>query len=81
MFPVRCFSCGAVVGRYEIRYEELLEEGKTPTEALDTLKVSRYCCRRMFLGHVNIIDSLLLFPNQKEKEQEQKKKTESKNKF
>ncbi len=27
--------------------------------ALDDLKMKRYCCRRMFLTHVDLIDQLL----------------------
>lgn len=61
-FPIRCFNCNKVIGKYEQKYNNLLESGKTPKEALDELKMSRYCCRRMFLGHINIIDGLLLFP-------------------
>lgn len=30
---------------------------KTPEcKVLDELKLTRYCCRRMMLGHVNLID-------------------------
>ncbi|MEM4623224.1 MAG: DNA-directed RNA polymerase subunit N, partial [Desulfurococcaceae archaeon] len=29
---------------------------------LDELGVKRYCCRRMFLSHVEIADELLHFP-------------------
>jgi DNA-directed RNA polymerase subunit N (RpoN/RPB10) len=32
-----------------------------PAEALDSLGVKRYCCRRMFLSHVEVIDSFLEF--------------------
>jgi hypothetical protein len=28
-------------------------------DILDTLKLKRYCCRRMFLTHVDLIDQLL----------------------
>jgi DNA-directed RNA polymerase subunit N (RpoN/RPB10) len=61
-FPVRCFTCGKVVGRFEEKYFSLIDSGSSPKEALDTIGMTRYCCRRMFLGHVNIIDKLLLVP-------------------
>lgn len=61
-FPIRCFSCGKNVASLEIRYNKLIQSGSSPKEALDTLGLSRYCCRRMFLGHVDITDQLLLFP-------------------
>jgi len=32
-----------------------------PGEALDSLGIKRYCCRRMFLSHVEAIDGFLEF--------------------
>lgn len=31
------------------------------SEALDSLGIKRYCCRRMFLSHVEVIDGFLEF--------------------
>jgi DNA-directed RNA polymerase I, II, and III subunit RPABC5 len=62
MFPVSCFSCNNRVGRLEEKYYSLLESGLTKKEALDTLNIKRFCCRRMFLGHVDVIGKLLLVP-------------------
>ncbi|HDN02142.1 MAG: DNA-directed RNA polymerase subunit N [Thermoproteota archaeon] len=59
MFPVRCYTCGAVIGDKYEKYTKLVKEGKTPGEALDILGINRYCCRRMFLGHVDLIDEQL----------------------
>jgi DNA-directed RNA polymerase I, II, and III subunit RPABC5 len=61
-FPVRCFTCNKIIGKYEEKYNELLNSGVSKKIALDSIGMSRYCCRRMFLCHVNIIDKLLLFP-------------------
>lgn len=63
LFPVRCFTCGKVIASYEENYKSLLKEGVKESDALNTLKINRICCRRMFLCHVDIIDKLLLFPN------------------
>ncbi|MEM0331709.1 MAG: DNA-directed RNA polymerase subunit N [Archaeoglobaceae archaeon] len=60
-FPVRCFSCGTVIGHLYEKYKELLKNGKTPKEALDELKINRYCCRRMFLTHKSIIKEIVRF--------------------
>jgi DNA-directed RNA polymerase I, II, and III subunit RPABC5 len=60
--PVRCFTCNKIIGCYEEKYGKLLDSGMSEKDALDTIGMSRYCCRRMFLGHVNIINQLLLFP-------------------
>eukprot|EP00158_Paraphelidium_tribonemae_P004167 Partr_v1_DN26614_c2_g1_i2_m69142 putative Dna-directed RNA len=82
IIPVRCFSCGKVVGNKWDNYLSLLNEGKTEgfassflyscrrqavanwnfglySEALDALGLRRYCCRRMVLTHVDLIEKLL----------------------
>jgi DNA-directed RNA polymerase subunit N (RpoN/RPB10) len=61
MFPVRCFTCNACVGKHELKYETLLKQSVPIEEIFKILKIERYCCRRMFLGHVNVIDKLLLY--------------------
>jgi DNA-directed RNA polymerase subunit N (RpoN/RPB10) len=38
---------------------EAIEVKKTPEgEVLDELGMVRYCCRKIFLGHINIIDEI-----------------------
>jgi DNA-directed RNA polymerase subunit N len=32
-----------------------------PSKVLDDLGINRYCCRRMFISHVEIIDEVLRF--------------------
>jgi DNA-directed RNA polymerase I, II, and III subunit RPABC5 len=65
-FPIRCFSCNKVVGQYEEKYKKLLEEGKSSKEALDLIGMKRYCCRRMFLGHVDILNKVISFEKNQE---------------
>lgn len=60
-FPIRCFSCGAIIGHLYEKYQEKLKEGKSPKEALDEIGIERYCCRRMFLTHKSIIKELSRF--------------------
>ncbi|MFH1664381.1 MAG: DNA-directed RNA polymerase subunit N [archaeon] len=58
IIPVRCFSCGKVVGEY---YEEFIKrttKGETPEKVMDDLGVNRYCCRRMILSHVDLMDDI-----------------------
>ena len=64
------------MGCLEKRYDDMLEEGKTIKEALDILGVTRYCCRRMFLGRVDTLDKQILFPDPVVNDFAQKKKTE-----
>lgn len=58
MVPVRCFSCGFVVSEYYDAYKELMTKGKSAKEALDSLGIDRYCCRRMFLATKEYISDL-----------------------
>jgi len=60
-FPVRCYSCGSVLAHLSDRYEELTKS-KSPEEVLDDLGVRRYCCRRMFISHVDIINQVTRYP-------------------
>lgn len=41
------------------RYLSLLEQEIAEGEALDRLNLKRYCCRRMLLTHVDLIEKLL----------------------
>lgn len=56
IIPVRCFSCGQVIGSKWEKYLKLVEEGKTKAQALDELKVERFCCRGAIMSNVESID-------------------------
>jgi DNA-directed RNA polymerase I, II, and III subunit RPABC5 len=61
IIPVRCFSCGKVVGNKWEEYLQLVKSDIAPNEALDGLGLKRYCCRRMVLTHVDLIEKLLQY--------------------
>ena len=61
IIPVRCFSCGKLVSHYWQYYQELLLAGYTEQDALNALQFTRFCCRRMFLTHVDFCDPLLAY--------------------
>ncbi|KAF8474195.1 8 kDa subunit-domain-containing protein [Kalaharituber pfeilii] len=61
IIPVRCFSCGKVTGDLWERYLKLLEEGMTDGDAMDKLGCKRYCCRRMIMTHVDLIEKFLRY--------------------
>ncbi|EIN08168.1 hypothetical protein PUNSTDRAFT_68558, partial [Punctularia strigosozonata HHB-11173 SS5] len=61
IIPVRCFSCGKVIGDKWTRYIKLLEDEYSEGDALDELQLKRYCCRRMVLTHVDLIEKLLQY--------------------
>lgn len=62
LIPIRCFTCGKVIAN---KYEEYLELTNNDNELNDNkveifkkLKLKRYCCRRMLLTNIDIIDKL-----------------------
>jgi len=59
IIPVRCFTCGKVVGNKYEAYLQLLISEYSACDALDNLGLKRYCCRRMLLAHVDLIEKLL----------------------
>lgn len=72
IIPIRCFSCNHVLADKWVFFEEQCknqeknqEKNKDnikyfdpyfKKEILDKLGLKRYCCRRHFLGNVDLID-------------------------
>ena len=61
MIPVRCWSCGKVLAHVYEQYKQAVEGGEDPQSTLDDLGIKRYCCRRMFVGQVDLIDDIAPF--------------------
>ncbi len=61
MVPVRCFSCGKVLGSLYEAFLEKLNKGESPEKALDALGVKRYCCRRMLFTQADLIDNIMKY--------------------
>lgn len=61
IIPIRCFTCGRLVADRWEEYSRRVRQGEDPTVVLDSMGLKRYCCRRMLLSHVDIIDSVLQF--------------------
>ena len=59
ILPVRCFSCGKLISDKWDGFVQMKQEGKDMKEIWEILGVRRFCCRRMFVTHVNLIDDLL----------------------
>ncbi len=55
MIPVRCFTCGKVIASVWEEYKQRIEL-EDPGKVMDDLGISRYCCRRMLLAHVELVD-------------------------
>jgi len=61
IIPIRCFSCGKPVAQDSDEYTRRTSEGEDSQKVLDDLKHTRYCCRRMFISHSEIIDESMQF--------------------
>ncbi len=62
IIPVRCFTCGKVIGdKWEEFNQRVNKNHEDPKKVLDSLGVTRYCCRRMLLSHVDLIDEIIHF--------------------
>jgi len=62
--PVRCFTCGKVIADKYEQFKREVRQGEDPAVVLDSLGFSRYCCRRMLLSHIDIIDNFMAFSSQ-----------------
>ncbi|MDI6888269.1 MAG: DNA-directed RNA polymerase subunit N [Methanocellales archaeon] len=66
MIPIRCFTCGKVISSVWDEYKKRAEEKKKELgtddievgDILDDLGIERYCCRRMLMSHVELVDVL-----------------------
>lgn len=61
IIPIRCFTCGSLIADKWNKFAERVVRGDDPAKVLDELGVRRYCCRRMFLSHVDLIDTALKY--------------------
>ncbi len=67
IIPVRCFTCGKLVSDKWEEFTSRVKAGEDAKKVLDSLGVTRYCCRRMILSHIEISDSILRFYKEKGK--------------
>ena len=61
LIPVRCWSSGKVVAHMYDQYKTAVTAGKDPQKVLDDIGLERYCCRRMYVGHIDLIDEVSPF--------------------
>lgn len=59
IIPVRCFTCGKVVGGVYNTYIKRVQLGEDPKQVLDDLGLQRYCCRRMIVAHADLVDEVI----------------------
>ncbi|MBU1204253.1 MAG: DNA-directed RNA polymerase subunit N [Nanoarchaeota archaeon] len=61
IIPIRCFSCGRPVAHLWQKYKEKTEKGEDKKKVLDELGLERFCCRALFISHVDLIEDIQQF--------------------
>lgn len=61
IIPVRCFTCGKVIGHLWEEYIKKVESGEEPKKILDELGLKKYCCRQILLTHRELIKEIAKF--------------------
>jgi DNA-directed RNA polymerase subunit N len=56
IIPVRCFSCGKPSAQHWQDFSDRVAKGEKKKLVLDSIGLERFCCRTMFMGHVELID-------------------------
>jgi DNA-directed RNA polymerase subunit N len=65
MIPIRCFTCGNLIGDKFAMFQSRVRGGEDPAAVLDDLGLKRYCCRSMLISSVDVIDQVLPFYSRK----------------
>ncbi|MFP4118742.1 MAG: DNA-directed RNA polymerase subunit N [Candidatus Woesearchaeota archaeon] len=61
IIPIRCISCGKPIGHLWENYQDKIAKGEDKKKAMDELGLERYCCRSVFMGHVDLMDTASAF--------------------
>lgn len=61
IIPIRCLSCGKPVAHLWEEFNERVEKGESRKKVMDDLGIERFCCRALFLGHVDLLDTVAQF--------------------
>jgi len=61
IIPMRCMSCGKPIAHLWKTFKERVAKGEEAKKVLDELGIERYCCRAVFLGHVDLLDIVSKF--------------------
>jgi len=59
LVPVRCFTCGSLVGNKYEEFQRRVKEGEEPGKVMTKMGVKRYCCRRTLLAATTTIDQVI----------------------
>jgi len=61
IIPIRCQGCGKPVAHLYENYKDEVKKGKSPKDVLDKMGLERYCCRSLFLSHIDLLETVARF--------------------
>jgi DNA-directed RNA polymerase subunit N len=61
IIPQRCWSCSKPISHLWEDFKSRVEKGENRKKVMDELGLERYCCRAIFLGHVDLLDTAAEF--------------------
>ena len=61
IISIRCMTCGKPVAQLWEDFQKRTEGGEDPKTVLDELKLIKYCCRSLFLTHVDVYKDVAKF--------------------
>tara|TARA_B100000482_G_scaffold188837_1_gene169332 strand:+ start:299 stop:505 length:207 start_codon:yes stop_codon:yes gene_type:complete len=67
IIPIRCFSCGALIAHKWEEFNEKKDAGIDIATALDEVGLDLYCCRRMYVSHIDLLVETAPFSTSRDK--------------
>ncbi|MBW2973218.1 DNA-directed RNA polymerase subunit N [Candidatus Woesearchaeota archaeon] len=61
IIPIRCWSCGKPIAQLWEEFKTRVEKGENRKDVMEDLGLSRYCCKAIMMGHVDLIDTAARF--------------------
>lgn len=61
IIPIRCVSCGKPLAHLWETYKKRIAAGEESGKVLNEIGLERYCCRALFMGHVDLIEEISKF--------------------
>jgi len=61
IIPVSCMSCGKPIGHLWENFKARVSKGEKPGQVMNEIGLERYCCRAVFMGHVDLLETVAKF--------------------
>ena len=59
--PGASASDASIVAHVWEEYNAKVDGGMEPAQALDEVGLERYCCRRMYIGHIDLLEDVATY--------------------